>query len=95
MDGLVNDCRFGVSPVNYPDPGALRQFFSKHLGFSDIDEVKNRNAHSSLSCAWHKCLEPKETFKAGQKVMVLGSKIAFILIQWRYFSKGLYIFFRL
>ena len=67
--------------------------FSKHLGFSDIDEVKNRNAHSSLSCAWHNCLEPKETFKAGQKVMVLGSKIAFILIQWRYFSKGLFFFF--
>ena len=67
-------------------------FFSKHLGFSDIDEVKNRNAHSSLSCAWHSCLEPKETFKAGQKVMILGSKIAFILINWRYFSKGLFFF---
>ena len=66
--------------------------FSKHLGFSDIDEVKNRIAHSSLSCAWHNCLEPKETFKAGLKVMVLGSKIAFILIQWRYFSKGLFIY---
>ena len=62
--------------------------FSKHLGFCDIDEVKNRNAHSSLCCAWHSFLEPKETLKAGQKVMILGSNIAFILIQWRYFSKG-------
>ena len=53
--------------------------FFQIFGFSDIDEVKNKNAHSSLSCAWHSCLEPKETLKAGQKVMTLGSKIAFIL----------------
>ena len=55
--------------------------FSKHLGVSDTDEIINRNAHSSLACTWHSCLEPKETFKAGQKVMIFGSKIAFILIQ--------------
>ena len=61
--------------------------FSKHLGLSDIDEIKNRNAHSSLACR----LESKETFKAGQKVMILGSNIPFILIQWRYFSKGLFL----
>ena len=66
--------------------------FSKHLGFSDIDEIKNRSAYSSLACTWHSRLEPKETFKAGQKVMILGSNIAFVLIQWRYFSKGLLFF---
>ena len=65
-------------------------FFSIHLGFGDTDKVA---LNLSLSCAWRSCLEPKEIFKAGQKVMILGSKIAFILIQVRHFSKGLYFSF--
>ena len=40
MDGLVNDCRFGVSPVNYPDPEALRQFFPNIWGLATLMKLK-------------------------------------------------------